>query len=157
MKNVNYDHVEKKYDWESDIEFKYRIGTTKISKVIGICLKQINSIPNMKENENILKVVREVIDQLKKEKNSLKRLVVPGAFEKPNNYFLDCFNHYIKACELIIEGYVNVEDEAKYKTLVFKSTREFEAGNSNMNLTNYHLVNIVESKRVKYNDQSENL
>lgn len=133
MKFKNEEKI-KKLNWESDMEYKYRIETGRIIAVTGQILTQIGVIAKTPN-----KMFGGVTSQLKIQRNKLNNLFTPERYTIVQEFLVNCLNAYTKAGNLLEEGMKNNDSQSTYK-----SGRYIQEGNCWMELSKIRIWEAIE-------------
>lgn len=129
-----------KYDWETELDFQYRIETGKVIQISGNILAQIGVIAN-----TVNKDFTGCYSQMRRQLKVLSNLKVPQKYEKTQENLLNCVNAYLKAFNFLVAGMK--EDDVNN---TYKSGRYIKEGNAWMEIAKVRIFEAIEKAVTSY-------
>lgn len=138
------DEVEmEQMEWESNLEYNYRIETGKIIVNIAKNLGRIEKISKSKDKDFSI-----YSENLKKQKNYLNNLLVPERYYIAQGYLLKSINAYVLSGNFLEDG-VNENDV----TLTYKASRYIKEGTAWMEIAKIRIWEAVEDAVIEFKNK----
>ena len=148
MENKKAERI--KFRWESEVEYNYRNVISKVSGKVGQVLRDIDEISKQEKPD-----YAPVKEEVRKNKNEVKRLLVPECYQLTNDMLLEGYDYYLRAFDILIFEFIVNNDKVNINK-INKAATFIEAGNSFMNIVACKNFELFEKQQAEYNERNKN-